>query len=334
MDDYDSWFEPGHHFEWIWLLRQLSRVGGNEFEKLIFELKIRAIAEGVDEENLAIERVDVYSKTKTASRRLWGTCEYIKTCASEVERALAFDDECAANLWGMKLTEALDSLYRNFLRTEIDGLWIDRIDFSGASLSVDVPASSFYHLAFSIIECEKAIKRHIGINSIFMKEKRGALLLDRDGVINIDTRYPSKSSQIFFRDEVVELIRVANAAKLACVVVSNQSGVARGYFSELDVLNLHRWMNEELKLRGAYIEAWYHCPYHFDATSSLYESDNHYDRKPNGGMILRAAFELNLDLSNSYLIGDQQTDIEAGRVSGIKRSFLLSEILDLMEEMR
>lgn len=334
VDEHNSWFEPGHHFEWICLLRQLTCVGGKDFEKLNCELKIRAISEGIDEENLAIERVDICSGTRTTSRRLWGTCEYIKLCANEVERALAYDDKCATNSWTGKLTEALDSLYRNFLDTEIPGLWIDRIDDSGASLSLDVPASSFYHLAFSIIECERTIKRYVGVHSKFMKEKRGVLFLDRDGVINIDTRYASKPEQIFFRDDVAELIRVANDANLACVVVSNQSGVARGYFSEMDILNLHRWMNDELKLRGACIEAWYYCPYHFEATSFLYKSDNHYDRKPNGGLILRAALELNLDLSNSYLIGDQQTDIEAGRLSGVRRSFLMNQISDLMKIIR
>ena len=334
LDRDHSWFEPGHHFEWAWLLRQLTRTGGDDFEQLNIELKSRAIEEGLDKENLVIERVDLGSNIKLTSRRLWGTCEYIKTCASEVERALADGDECALNFWTAKLIVAIDSLRRRFLETEVIGLWTDRIDTCGFSLSSDVPASSLYHLAFSIFECERVLKRYVGLHSKFWQGRRQALFLDRDGVINVDTRYPSKPEQILFQEEVVDLIRIANEAGLVCVVVSNQSGVARGYFSESDVFHLHHWMNEELKLRGANIEAWYYCPYHHQSDSSLYQSASHYDRKPNGGMILRAAFELNLDLSQSFLIGDQKTDIEAAEKSGVKKSFLLSEIDELGDAIR
>ena len=119
-----------------------------------------------------------------------------------------------------------------------------------------------------------------------------------------------------------EAIRRLNDLGYRVVVVTNQAGVAHGYYGEDSVHILHDWMLEQLGAKGAFIDAFYHCPYHPDARIEQFRQD-HIDRKPNPGMILRALADLNVDKSHSFLIGDTDNDIRAARQSGIP-GFLFS----------
>jgi D,D-heptose 1,7-bisphosphate phosphatase len=306
----DNWYEPGHHFEWTWLLRRFSRHTGVNVDEDVRVLLSRAEREGVDAGGFAVERVDILSGAAVRSRRSWGTCEYLKACAAQAEAAPA-----EAGKWRDKAASALTALRTGFLSLEPSGLWRDRIDADGQTLSADVPASSLYHFVLALMECERVFGRIARSDSFTTRGP--ALFLDRDGVINLDTRYPSKPEEITFVEGASDAIRLARSNGYKVVVVSNQSGIARGYASEAQVLALHQWMAARLDEKGAHVDAWYHCPYHERAISTAYRHEDHFDRKPNPGMLLRAANDLNIDLSRSALIGDNESDVLAATRAGI-----------------
>lgn len=134
-----------------------------------------------------------------------------------------------------------------------------------------------------------------------------ALFLDRDGVINIDCAYPHKPEQIVFSDGIFSLCKKALSKGYLLIVVTNQAGVAKGYFSEDDVKRLHDWMQQQFSNRGIKIDAFYYCPFHPDATVQRYKKDSDC-RKPGPGMILQAAKDFNIDISKSLMVGDKESD--------------------------
>ena len=143
-----------------------------------------------------------------------------------------------------------------------------------------------------------------------------AVFLDRDGVINVDVGYPHRIDTFQFIPGAPEAIRTFNQVGLRVVVVSNQSGVARGMFTVKTVSQFNQHIADSLARHNARIDAFYFCPYHPDAVVEHYRADSP-DRKPHPGMILRAAREMNLDLTRSFLIGDRETDIQAATAAGI-----------------
>ena len=147
-----------------------------------------------------------------------------------------------------------------------------------------------------------------------------ALFLDRDGTINIDTGHLYRIEDFKFIDGVQDLIKKYNDKNYKVIVITNQSGIARKYYTEEDVHRLHAYINEELKKIGAHIDAFYFCPHHPDFIG---ECDC---RKPKPKMILQAAKDLNIDLKKSILIGDKEIDIQAGINAGIRRIVLLKNL--------
>ncbi len=147
--------------------------------------------------------------------------------------------------------------------------------------------------------------------------RRGAAFFDRDGVLNRDVAYAHKPEQIEWIPGAAEAIRLANEAGLIVVVVTNQSGVARGYFTAADVEARHAWMTAELAAQGARVDRFYYCPFHEAAVDEAYRVASHPDRKPNPGMMLRAIEELAIDPAHSFLIGDQISDVLAGARAGV-----------------
>ncbi|MEN3167624.1 HAD family hydrolase [Gluconobacter sp. OJB] len=146
--------------------------------------------------------------------------------------------------------------------------------------------------------------------------KRPAAFLDRDGVINVDVGYPHLIKTFRFIPGAPEAIKALNIAGYQVIVVSNQSGVARGLFTEEAVRLFNQHITQSLAPFGARIDAFYFCPYYPNAVVERYRAD-HHERKPHPGMIERAARELNLDLTRSFLIGDRETDIQAAAAAGI-----------------
>lgn len=144
-----------------------------------------------------------------------------------------------------------------------------------------------------------------------------ALFLDRDGVVNVDHGYVHRVDQFEFLPGIFELARfVAQDLRWPIVVVSNQSGIGRGLFDEATHEALTAWMCERFREQRAPIARAYHCPYHPEHGIGDYRREHDW-RKPNPGMMLQAAADLDLDLSRSALIGDRLSDIEAAAAAGI-----------------
>lgn len=147
--------------------------------------------------------------------------------------------------------------------------------------------------------------------------KNRAIFLDRDGVINKHIPYCSRPEDFEFLPLVAEGIRLLNEKGFKVVVVTNQSGIGRGYFTEGMLSVIHYKMTQELLKHGAHIDAIYYCPHH--------PEDNCTCRKPNTDMLLKAAKELNIELNQSYMIGDSEIDIETGKKVGCKTFLIVSD---------
>jgi D-glycero-D-manno-heptose 1,7-bisphosphate phosphatase len=145
---------------------------------------------------------------------------------------------------------------------------------------------------------------------------RSALFLDRDGVINVDHAYVCKKENFEFVDGIFELCRTAKQLGFLICVVTNQAGIGRGYYTEKDFLELTDWMCSVFSEEGSAIDKVYFCPTHPEYGVGEYKTDSLF-RKPGPGMILQAAQELGIDLAKSVLVGDKETDIQAGIAAGV-----------------
>ena len=154
---------------------------------------------------------------------------------------------------------------------------------------------------------------------------RPALFLDRDGVINRDDGYVHRVKDFCFVDGIFEIAKQANHAELPIIVVTNQSGIGRGYYNEERFHELTTWMCRRFSEAGAPISAVYHCPYHAASTIPDYAIANHAWRKPNPGMLLAAATEHNISLKRSLMIGDRGSDFRAAAHAGLAMCCLVGE---------
>jgi D-glycero-D-manno-heptose 1,7-bisphosphate phosphatase len=150
-----------------------------------------------------------------------------------------------------------------------------------------------------------------------------ALFLDRDGVINEEIGYLHKPADVRFVEGIFPLCRTAHALGYRLIVVTNQSGIARGLYSEEDFDVLTKWMIRQFNQEGVNLDAVLYCPYHPEHGIGHYKRE-HEDRKPSPGMLHRAAKTFSLDLKQSILIGDRCSDIAAAHTAGLRQAFLLS----------
>jgi histidinol-phosphate phosphatase family protein len=141
--------------------------------------------------------------------------------------------------------------------------------------------------------------------------QRGAAFFDRDNTLIDDAGYTHKTTNLAWAPGAIAAIRACNDAGRLVFVVSNQSGVARGYYGEEDVRAFHAHMQAELAKAGAHVDAFYYCPFHGEGAAKEYVFPDHPDRKPNPGMLRRALQEWPLDVTRSFVIGDSDIDIEA-----------------------
>jgi len=150
------------------------------------------------------------------------------------------------------------------------------------------------------------------------------VFLDRDGVITKEPPYYAhKINQLELIPKSAEAIRLLNESGFKVIVISNQSGVARGYYQEKDIQKYNNEMKKQLKEKGAHIDAIYYCPHHPEAAIKKYRIDCEC-RKPKPGMLRQAEKDLNLNLKLSFLVGDKMSDIEAGYRAGCKTILVLT----------
>lgn len=157
-----------------------------------------------------------------------------------------------------------------------------------------------------------------------MSGPRKAAFLDRDGVLNEDHGYVYRREDFQWRPGVVEALSRLQAAGYALVVVTNQSGIARGYYTEADFQALTDHMRAELRAQGVELAAVMHCPHLPEASVPAFRMDCDC-RKPRPGMILEAARRLGLNLAASCLFGDKSSDIAAGRAAGVGCCWLIGD---------
>jgi D-sedoheptulose 7-phosphate isomerase/D-glycero-D-manno-heptose 1,7-bisphosphate phosphatase len=150
---------------------------------------------------------------------------------------------------------------------------------------------------------------------------RPGVLLDRDGTIIIDHGYIGSVDRVDIIEGAPEAIAALNAAGVPVAVVTNQSGVARGYYGLEAVEEVHAHIAQQLALVGAHVDLFLFCPYHRDGTVPAFARHSE-DRKPRPGMALAAACALGLDLSTSWVIGDRPEDVGLARAAGTSAVFL------------
>lgn len=150
-----------------------------------------------------------------------------------------------------------------------------------------------------------------------------ALFLDRDGVINVEKNYVHKIKDFEFTEGIFELCREAVKNKMLLIVVTNQAGIGRGLYTEADFWLLTHWMRKKFEEEKAPIAKVYFCPFHPEFGIGEYRQ-NSIDRKPKPGMILRARDDLGINLADSVMIGDKESDIHAAAAAGIGKKILLA----------
>lgn len=149
-----------------------------------------------------------------------------------------------------------------------------------------------------------------------------AVFLDRDGVINVDHGYVYQAEKFEFVEGVFEACRLFKAKGYKLIVVTNQSGIGRGYYSEADFAVLTQWMKTQFSEQGCDIDAVYFCPHHPEKALPQYLQQCDC-RKPMPGMLLQGIAEFSLNASECVMIGDKSSDIKAAKAAGLGRAILV-----------
>jgi D-glycero-D-manno-heptose 1,7-bisphosphate phosphatase len=157
---------------------------------------------------------------------------------------------------------------------------------------------------------------------------RKAAFLDRDGVLNLDRGYVHRLEDLVWVRGAQAAVRRLNAAGYLVLVVTNQSGIGRGYYDEAALEAVHAKLTADFTAAGAHIDAFYACPFHPEAVEDRYRHPDHPDRKPNPGLILRGIADFRVDPAASFLIGDKESDMEAARRAGVTGYFFEGGDLD------
>ncbi len=161
--------------------------------------------------------------------------------------------------------------------------------------------------------------------------RRPAAFLDRDGVLNHDDGYIHRPDQIRWIDGAIDAVRWLNDAGYYVFVVTNQAGVAHGYYTEEHVHELHFWMQQQLQAKGAHIDAFEHSPYHPDGKVERYRRDSEL-RKPMPGMLHKLQREWTVELGRSFMVGDRDSDVEAARAGGVRgHRFAAGNLLEFVK---
>lgn len=155
-----------------------------------------------------------------------------------------------------------------------------------------------------------------------MNQLGPAIFLDRDGTINVDHGYVHEIDDFQFIDGAIDACRELKQMGFALVLVTNQSGIARGKFTEEQFISLTEWMDWSLADRNVDLDGIYFCPHHPDATEKKYQAVCDC-RKPQPGMLLQAQSDLNIDMAASYMVGDKKEDMQAAIAAGVGTKVLI-----------
>ena len=151
-----------------------------------------------------------------------------------------------------------------------------------------------------------------------MTDKNKAIFLDRDGVINKEVGYLSSPDKFDFIDGTIEALKTLKQKGFLLIIITNQAGIARGYYSVENLSNIHKKMNDILQQNEIILDGIYYCPHHPDFTGSC------DCRKPKPGMMLKAKDKFNIDMKNSFMVGDTLNDIKAGLNANCKTVLVLT----------
>ncbi|MBV8848839.1 MAG: HAD family hydrolase [Methylobacteriaceae bacterium] len=165
------------------------------------------------------------------------------------------------------------------------------------------------------------------------QDARAAAFLDRDGVLNVDMGFTHRPEDLRFTPTAVEAVRLLNAAGYFVIVVTNQSGIARGHYGVEDVERFHDQMLRTLSEQGARIDRFYYCPYHPDGTIPAFAIE-HDTRKPGSGMLMQAMRDLPIRREGSFMIGDRQSDLDAAAAAGVPALLVETNACDLAASVR
>jgi D-glycero-D-manno-heptose 1,7-bisphosphate phosphatase len=152
--------------------------------------------------------------------------------------------------------------------------------------------------------------------------KQRALFLDRDGVVNEEVGYLHRAEEVRFVDGIFSLCRTAVGLGYRLIVVTNQAGIARGYYSEADFHVLMMYIRAELRAEGVELDAVYFCPFHPEHGVGEYKRE-HEDRKPGTGMLRRGVAQFGVELNESVMVGDRCSDVAAANAGGLRQAFLI-----------
>jgi len=156
-----------------------------------------------------------------------------------------------------------------------------------------------------------------------MTDSRRAVFIDRDGTISEEVGYVNHASRYRVFPFAAEAVRTLNKAGWLAILVTNQAGVARGYFKEEMIGDVHNVLSHELERGSAWLDAIYYCPHHPSVGEPPYRQDCDC-RKPRPGLIRRAATDFGLDLARCWMVGDRHSDTELARNAGVRSAFVLT----------
>ncbi|WP_276840246.1 D-glycero-beta-D-manno-heptose 1,7-bisphosphate 7-phosphatase [Anaerovibrio lipolyticus] len=161
-----------------------------------------------------------------------------------------------------------------------------------------------------------------------------AVFFDRDGTLNEEVHYLHKIEDFKWIEGAIDAIKYCNDNGYLAIVITNQSGVARGYYPESEIMKLYDWMNTDLAKHGAHLDGIYYCPHHPTGKVKKYAIECDC-RKPKPGMLFKAQKDHNIDLKSSYLIGDGARDVECAEAAGVKGiRYTGGNLLEILKEWR
>ncbi|WP_162938054.1 HAD-IIIA family hydrolase [Kiloniella sp. EL199] len=176
----------------------------------------------------------------------------------------------------------------------------------------DFPYTAMPHIQQDGIWCES--RKYQGQT---LPANSPALFLDRDGVIVKEVNYLQNPDDVELIPGAIETIKAANRQNIPVIVVTNQAGIAYGYFDWQDFQDVQNRMHAELEAKDAYVDAVYACPFHQKGQTPWGGHSDHEARKPNNGMLLRASKMFSINMGKSWIVGDRASDLEAGKKAGL-----------------